>query len=258
LRRLILHAADGVLVNGASGARYISSLGVFTRMFVINQPVDVEPFAALTLERPPRAARRIVFSGRLVAYKGVLEFLQAAASWARQHPDRVLDIVWLGDGELRQRLEETEVPKNLVQTFMGGVPYASLPAAYASCGVLVLPSFLDEWGLVVNEAMASGMPILASVYSQAVEEMVVDGHTGWLLDPAREETMTRALEKLFETSEAELAAMRTRARERALMITPGAAAERMCVAIRAVASTGTRRSPCAAPQATRYAGTCAR
>jgi glycosyltransferase involved in cell wall biosynthesis len=256
LRRFILRAADGVLVNGASGERYVSSLGVFTRVFVVNQPVDVAPFAALPLERPPDAARRIIFSGRFIERKGVREFQRAAASWARLHRERRLEIVWLGDGEMRERLETAEAPVNLVQTFVGSVPYADLPAAYASCGVLVLPSFCDEWGLVVNEAMASGMPVLGSVYSQAVEEMVVDGRTGWLFDPAREETMTGALDRLFEASEAELGTMRGWARERAMAITPEGAADRMLAAILAAAATGTPRPAWAAPgagtQAARY------
>jgi glycosyltransferase involved in cell wall biosynthesis len=247
MRRLILRSADGVIVNGASGARYISSLGVFTPIFTMNQPVDVAPFAALPLERSGDAARRIIFSGRLIVQKGVLEFQRAAASWALRHREQRLEIVWLGDGPLRAELEAAEMPDNLVQTFAGAVPYDGIADAYRGCGALVLPSYFDEWGLVVNEAMAGGLVVLGSIYSQAVEEMVIDGRTGWRLDPAREETITAALDRLFEISDTELVAMRWRARQRALMITPDAAAERMRTAILAVTATRMQPVTCTAP-----------
>ncbi len=236
LRRFILRAADGVIVNGASGGRYISSLGIPTPIFVMNQPVDVSRFASSSLDRSPEVARRLVYSGRLIAQKGVIELQQALAKRARLHPSVKIEMVWLGDGALRERLQSTAVPDNLDQTFLGHVPYDGLPPIYASCGALVLPSMFDEWGLVVNEAMASGLPVLGSVYSQAVEEMVLEGRTGWTFDPVRPETIDAALGKLFNTSDKDLALMRDAARSRAAIITPEAAAERMLGAISAVNS----------------------
>ena len=52
-------------------------------------------------------------------------------------------------------------------------------------GVLVFPTLADEWGLVVNEALAAGVPVLGSLYSQAVEELVRDGENGWTFRPDR-------------------------------------------------------------------------
>lgn len=236
LRRFILSAADGVIVNGASGARYIAGLDPRVAVFVMNQPVDVPRFAALPLERTAGPARRLIYSGRLIGQKGVVEFQRAVAEWARARASARIEIIWLGDGELRSDLETETVPDNVGQRFLGYASYDALPDLYGSSDILVLPSKFDEWGLVVNEAMASGLPVLGSRYSQAVEEMVVDGVTGWTFDPLRPETVATALDRIFATSDEALMAMRAAARARASEITPDSAAACMVSAIAAVAS----------------------
>jgi glycosyltransferase involved in cell wall biosynthesis len=236
LRRFILRSADAVITNGGSGARYIASLGVSVPVFIMNQPIDVPRFSVLPLERTPGTTRRLIFSGRLIGQKGVLEFQRVVATWAQQRPEFKVEIVWLGDGELRDALQSAPVSENLVQQFLGYVSYDALPAVYGSCGALVLPSFFDEWGLVVNEAMASGLPVLGSVYSQAVEEMVSEGRTGWRFDPRQPESIAFALDKLFSVSDEDLLTMRRAARSRAALITPERAAASMLAAIHAVNS----------------------
>jgi len=235
LRRFILSVADGVICNGASGARYIASFGFpANRTFIVNQPVDVDMFAALPPDRPEPTARRLLFSGRLLAIKAVLELQAACAHWAAEHPDRTLEMVWLGDGDLRPRLEAAQVPPNFKQVFHGSKPYEELPSIYETAGALILPSLLDEWGLVVNEAMASGLVVLGSIYSQAVTELVRHGETGWLLDPLRPETIEHALDLLFAMPVETLNEMRAAARRRALEITPDKAAAAIAAAVQAV------------------------
>ena len=51
---------------------------------------------------------------------------------------------------------------------------------YAKASLFAFPTLADEWGVVVNEAMAAGLPVLGSIYSQAVEELVEDGVSGWV------------------------------------------------------------------------------
>ena len=54
---------------------------------------------------------------------------------------------------------------------------------YAKASLFAFPTLADEWGVVVNEAMAAGLPVLGSIYSQAVEELVEDGVSGWVFRP---------------------------------------------------------------------------
>ncbi len=247
LRRFILHQADGVLVNGESGARYIAGFGLpQERIHRINQPVEVALFANEPRQRPDSANTRLLFAGMLTARKGLLPFVECVAGWARANPRRRLELWWLGDGELRDALAAADLPDNVSQRFVGHVPYAELPQHYAQADMLMFPTLLDEWGLVVNEAMAAGLPVLGSIYSQAVEELVQDGVNGWLLDPLQPASMRAALDRAMDTPSEALTAMRGAARARIADLTPGNAALRIAKALETLvgrpAHDGGRRS----------------
>ena len=239
LRHAILRRADGVLVNGESGARYIARFGVPDACILrINQPVDVAMFAAAPRLRPETATSRLMHVGVLTRRKGCDRFAHEAASWARDNPGKELELWWLGDGELRAELEAMEMPPNLVQRFCGAVPYAELPRWYAQADILAFPSLLDEWGLVVNEAMAAGVPVLGSRYAQAVEELVEDGVTGWVFDPLTPGAAAAALDRVLATQPEVIRAMRVAARERIAALTPQSAGERIEHGLRRLAEAG--------------------
>jgi glycosyltransferase involved in cell wall biosynthesis len=258
LRRFILGIADAVICNGNSGARYIGSLGFpADRTVIINQPIDVDMFAALPIDRKPETARRLMFSGRLIPAKAVVELQAAMVRWAKANPSRQIELVWVGDGELRAQLDRAELPSNFTQTFHGNKPYAALPSIYQDCGALILPSLMDEWGLVVNEAMASGLVVLGSVYSQAAIEMVRNGENGWLIDPLDSASIEAALDELYATPMDKLASMRVAARERALLITPHGAAARLYSVINMVrAGRNNIRSASCPPEIRKSADSC--
>jgi glycosyltransferase involved in cell wall biosynthesis len=244
LRRFILAKADGVLVNGESGARYIMRYGVpDARIFRINQPVDIGMFTNVVRQRPETARTRLLCSGTLAARKGPVPFLRHLDTWCRAHPADELEIWWLGDGELRPELEAFVCAPNLTQRFIGAVPYAELPEWYAQTDILAFPSLLDEWGLVVNEAMASGLPVIGSIYAQAVTELVEDGVTGWVFDPASDVSVRDALDRMHATSPEELVQMREVARRRIATLTPETAAAKMFDALCAVMPPAPARVP---------------
>ncbi len=241
LRRVILGSVDAVLVNGPSGERYIQSLSPATPTRVVHQAVASAPFAAAPLRRQPEDERRLVFSGRLIAQKGVFELQQGLARRAAGHPGARIDITWAGDGEARAALQAAHLPPNLHQRFTGHLDYPALARLYAASGALVLPTLFDEWGLVVNEALASGLPVLGSVFSQAVEVLVEDGVTGWLFDPTVPDSLQHALRRFLATDADRLATMRAAARCRGLQVSVEAAADRIAAASREVLSAGLPR-----------------
>lgn len=237
LRQVILRRADGVLVNGESGARYIRGFGLQDRnIFRINQPVDIDMFNAIPRQRPSTMCTRLLYCGMLAEHKGVRHFATQLAAWARVNPSRKIEMWWLGDGALRPWLEDQALPGNLSQLFCGAVQYGEVARFYAQCDALVLPSMRDEWGLVVNEALASGLPVLGSIYSQAVEELVEEGRTGWLFDPLLDASTFAALDRMFATTPIGTAWMRDATRRRISTLTPASAAERIAEAITDVAA----------------------
>ena len=241
LRRAILTSVDAVLVNGPSGRRYIGSLSPGLPTHVVHQPVPAEPFAAVPLYRRPEDQRRLIYSGRLIAQKGVFKLQQGLAARAAAYPGERIDITWAGDGDARGALQDTCLPANLHQCFTGHLDYPRLAGCYASSGALVLPTLFDEWGLVVNEALASGLPVLGSIFSQAAEVMIEDGVTGWLFDPTRPDSVQTGLDRFLTTGEGPLAAMRAAARRRALQVTVAGAVDRILAAACEVLSDGAKQ-----------------
>jgi glycosyltransferase involved in cell wall biosynthesis len=232
VRRFILRHADAVLVNGESGARYIASFGVSDDVIHrVNQPIDVARFASVPRTRPEGLARRLLCAGTLTARKGIVPFAKTLVEWAHAHPERAIEIWWLGDGELREELSGLELPPNLTQRFCGSVPYDAMPGYYAQCDLLAFPSLLDEWGLVVNEAMAAGLPVLGSLLAQAVTELVDDGRTGWVFDPRVPGAMLKAITRALDTPPDRMIAIGEAARRRIDAVTPQDAADRIARAL---------------------------
>src|SRR5262249_53759140 len=154
--RPLLKAADAVVVNGSSGARYVHAMGAAKdKIFVANQTTDLANYLALPSTRANPARRRFLFSGRLIEFKGLLPFLNRLAAHARAHASQQIEFWIMGEGPLRGSLASFPAPDNLQLRFLGHVGYDRLPEIYEQCGILAFPTLADEWGLVVVEAMAS-------------------------------------------------------------------------------------------------------
>jgi glycosyltransferase involved in cell wall biosynthesis len=163
-----------------------------------------------------------------------VSFLQALTSWATVYPEHPIEFTIVGSGPERSRLAEMPMRPNVKLIFIGNLQYNELPEIYADSGILVLPTLADTWAVAVNEALASGLPVLGSVYSQAVEEMVQDGSNGWTFRADQPEEMFQALDRALKTSVSDLNVMRQHARARALAVTPEAAAAAFDDALHAV------------------------
>ncbi len=233
LRRALLRVADAVVVNGHSGARYLEAFGVNpASIFLVFTTTDVEAFARVPAHREGEAAHRMLYSGRLVERKCVLPFLRVLARWLEAHPGRMVEFVIAGDGPEKGPIEQEAFPAGLRLKFLGDLTYDQLPAVYGEAGVLVFPTMADEWGLVVNEALAAGVPVLGSAYAQAVEELVEEGRTGWIFRPDQEGEVYAALDRFFAATESELNEMRLLARAKVIDLTPDAVVGPLVDAIR--------------------------
>lgn len=232
LRRLLRNQVDGFLVPGRSGVRYIHSLGVpQKKIFPTGYTSDVRNFCSLTLARPPSAAYRLLYVGQLIERKGLVRFLHILSEWASEHPERRLEFVLVGDGPVRSALTQASLPANLRTTLRGNMAFSDLAAVYAECGIFAFPTLADTWGVVVNEAMAAGLPVLGSMYSQAVEELVEEGRNGWLFRPDASGEMYMAIDRALNTSLENLDQMRRHARETAMRYTPENVAANICQVI---------------------------
>ncbi|WP_354635120.1 glycosyltransferase family 4 protein [Planktothricoides raciborskii] len=236
LRRWLVPQADAVLVNGQSGARYVRQFGIKDeQIFPAPYTTDITPFLSVPLAKDADQAYRLLYVGQLVERKGIEPFLSALTRWCQAHLDRKIEFWLVGDGPLRNTLEGLSMPNNLSLRFLGNVAYDQLADIYYSCGIFVFPTLADEWGLVTNEAMAAGLPVLGSLYSQSVEELVTEGETGWTFRPDRRE-MEAAIERVLTTPLNVLEQMRSAGRDRIRNLTPQFVADGILQAINYVST----------------------
>ncbi len=197
------------LVAGEPQARYLQSLGMTrSSVFLGYDVVDNEHF------RRPNALHQnekcFLTSARFIKKKNLLTLLKAY----RCYRDRVQNEPWrlvvLGDGLLRGQIERlvSELKLNDCVELRGFIQYPGLPAHYHSASAFVLASrYGEQWGLVVNEAMAAGLPVLVSKGCGCVEDLVQEGVNGWVLDPYSETQMAEAMIKMSAQSDEQLRKM---------------------------------------------------
>jgi glycosyltransferase involved in cell wall biosynthesis len=119
-----------------------------------------------------------LFAGKLEEKKRPADLLRAAASLPSELKKKI-NLLFAGDGPLRASLEAEARASRVSVRFAGFMNQSQLPDAYAVSDVLVLPSDAGEtWGLVVNEAMASGRPALVSNLVGCAADLIVAGETG--------------------------------------------------------------------------------
>ncbi len=232
MRRVFLRCADAVIVNGSSAKRYVQSLGVpEKRIVVVPQTTELSGFRAVPIDKKRLTARRLLYVGQLEERKGLEAFMRALASWAQRNAEHKCEMWIVGDGPVRTNLEQWALPPNISLQFFGSVAYHRLPEYYAQAGVLVLPTLADTWGLVVNEGMAAGLPVLGSLYSQAVQDLVRDNFNGWTFHADHPEELDNALGRALSTPLAILSQMREAARQTVIHLNPDFAAGKILQAI---------------------------
>lgn len=193
------HALHGLLLRQYAGWLAIGSANrefyrfhrcPENRLFWAPYGVDNELFAAQAATRTGRrnelravfgispGAVVCLFAGKLEDKKRPLDLLAAVARLPADLRSRVHVLV-AGEGPLRGECERRACAERLSATFAGFLNQSRLPDAYAAADVLALPSDAGEtWGLVVNEAMASGRPAIVSRSAGCCADLVVDNKTG--------------------------------------------------------------------------------
>ncbi len=236
LRKWLVRRAAALAINGISGRRYLENeLGVPPEK-VFHVPYAAVPnlFERIALQRPAANAHRLIFAGRLVDLKGLLPFVEALSRWATAHPDHTVEFDIAGEGPERATLAGLDLPANLRLHLLGELTYQQLADRFAGAGIFAFPSLSDEWGLVINEALAAGLPVLGSQFSQAVYELCQEGETGWKFRTTEPAELDAAIERALSTTTQRLDEMRAQARACVQLRTPEFSAEQFMQAIAAV------------------------
>lgn len=161
--------------------------------------------------REEKPERVFLFSGSFIARKGVDLLARAFVRLANEVSNVRLKIV--GEGELRQTIEQTLMPVRDRVEFAGFKDWDELPCVYASADVLCVPSRYDGWGLVVPEGLASGLPVIGTQRMGAALEFIETGRNGWLIPVADEDALFEAMREAALISQKEFGELGRAARE---------------------------------------------
>lgn len=246
-RRLLLRRADVCVAVGSQSAARFREYGIAPdRIFVAPYTTDVSRFWEIAQtrfgknKRPRQAGQlHVVAVGQLVPRKGLDHLIQAIHSAAREEPGIVLSIVGSGpdEGRLRSLVGQLEL-KNVV--FRGAVAQADVPTVYRDADVFAFPTLNDPFGLVLLEAAASGLPLVASPYAGATCDLVKPGQTGFVVDPTATDAMGEVFIRLArDVSERDR--LGRAAYEITLPLTPAAAADAFVEAIHVALAARERR-----------------
>jgi glycosyltransferase involved in cell wall biosynthesis len=208
LKRYFVRSCHAFVVPGKSSLAYVRKLGASESViFTAPNAVDNSFFAmeAEKVKNNPDFFRRrfdlprrfILFAGRLVPEKGVFDLLEAYAKLENGMRSDV-GLVFAGDGSAREQLAQRakQISPGTI-CFSGFVQKEDLPGFYALAEALVLPTHSDPWGLVVNEAMACGLPIVVSDAAGCAADLVGDGWNGYVVPPRDAERLGVAINNLI-------------------------------------------------------------
>jgi 1,2-diacylglycerol 3-alpha-glucosyltransferase len=192
---------DSAIVGASSHMKYLVKLGV--REEAVFFGYDVVDNCAFNPEIIP-SFKRVLSSpyylsiNRFVQKKNLLFLLDSYAAYRQKVGSSAWDLVLCGDGELRRTIEEkievlglknsVHLPGFLQQDEL--LPYF----AHASC--FIHSSLQEQWGLVVNEAMAAALPVLVSNRCGCFDELVVEGSNGFGFDPTNQQELTNLMIKI--------------------------------------------------------------
>jgi glycosyltransferase involved in cell wall biosynthesis len=196
--KIMAPRAAGVLAVSRLAAEFYRSLNVSSR--------GIYPFGYFRSSPPPRKDPRkasdkrrieIVFAGQLVYRKGVDLLLEAIQPLFEQYPNLFLIVV--GGGELCDSIMKQAEALGIVDrvAFEGVIASSVMPERLAAADLLVLPSRFDGWGMVVNEALSVGTPVIVSDRCGSAD-LVQNGVNGFVFRSEDVSDLRRCLSEFLE------------------------------------------------------------
>jgi glycosyltransferase involved in cell wall biosynthesis len=195
LRKFLLKKVDTAICSGQSAGRYLKSINP---KLVIKSFYPDPELQYLTLQNDvePQTPKQ-------------LNFLFVGNSSKRKNLDWLVTALkeWTESIDCAATLSVAGVPTNwnpscstglLRVNNLGFLSTEELIEAYKSSAVVVAPTLADEWGMFATESISLGCPVIGSIYSQAVNELIEDDVNGWRFDPHKKESLFYALNIYFK------------------------------------------------------------
>jgi glycosyltransferase involved in cell wall biosynthesis len=244
VKKLFILQCDGGFTYGQRSKQYLKELGMneekitircqATANYEIRAAYDAaEPTRPELIEELGLASHNFCYIGRLSPEKNLSCLVQAFALLRQINSEaRNWGLIIVGDGPERQALVNLCQCERLDHVkFVGGAHWTKVSGFLAASDVVVLPSVSEAWGLVVNEAMCCGLPVIVSDRCGCVDDLVVHGQTGFTFNPGSVEELCEHMD-YFVRSPIEVRRFGERAEALISSYTPESAARQMLQGIR--------------------------
>ena len=217
LKRFMVRQYVSALCSGTLQKQYLEMLGMHPNAVYLGYDVVDNNYFHLKssiVRQNPENYRHLpglafpepffLASARFIPRKNIVGLILAYMSY-REQASKNHDIPWrlviLGDGIERNNIEKLISTKNIEGITLAGFRQIDeLPAYYGLASVFIHPPLQEQWGLVVNEAMASGLPVVVSKTCGCVPDLLIDSVNGFTFDPTDLNSLTQLMMKCTDHS----------------------------------------------------------
>ena len=207
--RKVYQRSKANLVMGSASKEYVISYGApKDKIYDFPNTIDGPTYSSLIIKERDRKEQLkiefniqnekvVLFVGTLNKRKGVHHLVEAFQQIIKRHPDVCLLLAGTGsmEQELRTLTNLNALEKKII--FTGFVQPKNLSKVYAVADIFVLPSIEEPFGAVICEAMAAGLPIIATRTVGAAADFVHHEENGMIVSPAKVEDLIDAMDKLL-------------------------------------------------------------
>ena len=205
-RKITDKFVTGYLVNGTETKKYLLSLGIKQDKIHIGgmnadgsglcqRIASLETSEINDLKKQFKRGNNgiiYLFSGRVTELKGIKYLLKAWVEHIKIHPNDSLIVV--GGGDLLNECVSLYADCQSIY-FEGRVDYMQIHKYYGIADVFILPTLVDNWSLVIPEAMSCGLPVATSIYNGCYVDLIKEGVNGFVFDTFKQETIIDVLDK---------------------------------------------------------------
>lgn len=208
LIKLIVKKSDYLIAAGTRAGQYLLSLGADKKKIkTAFYTIDTERFIKLAEEYKKETVKIrkkhhlspkqkiVLYVGGFLERKGIKLLLELAR--LMRNEDEIV-FMFVGFGPLLDEMRQFK-KRNSLENIMivGFIKNEEIMKYYVTCDLFILPSFEETWGLVVNEAMCAGKPVLVSKYAGSFRDLVKDGGNGYVIDPHKSYLIRNKIIKLL-------------------------------------------------------------
>lgn len=198
-RKVLVPRVSAFIAKSRPAAERFEELGAKGRIFLAPHTANLAPLLAIGESRrwSDNAELRLLSVGRLIPRKGIRHLIRALAAMRPVRRPVSLKIVGSGPQEAELRTLAQSLGVRGI-SFAGFVDQNELPAHYAAADAFVFPTLEDPYGIVLLEAAASGLALIASEHAGATQDFVRDGESGMIFNPLDERALAERIAKLAD------------------------------------------------------------